>query len=268
MNIRRFKLNASEAPRSLRNNNINQLFRNFNVVSTYAGVLAAVKKTNLLTQTSLLLAMFIPSCLTAQAANTESTPGLSESRAESALVSVNPEEKNRLGNGQVVLGTADKPNGRRWVTAKVQIKANPATVWEAVHEERKTDPDLAYSKILEEEKNEITLEQKFQLLPIVGTSVCVIKSNEVPYKRIDYHLLKSDRFKAVEGSWILQPTADGGTILELGSFIDIGIPAPRAMVEGVAGRKLERRLTNVRKVAELNQHNKVANSRPEAPISN
>lgn len=176
-------------------------------------------------------------------------------KLEAPLVVLTDSEKNKLQKGQVAIGTADKPNGRRWVTAKIKINAQPSVVWEAVHEERKTDPDLAYSKILEEVKNEAgkneqTLEQKFQLIPVLGTSVCVIKSTEDLHKRIDYHLLKSDRFKAVEGSWLLQPTEDGGTVLELGSYIDIGVPAPRSFVENIAGKKLERRLTNVRKVAE------------------
>lgn len=171
-------------------------------------------------------------------------------KAEAPLISLNKSDISKLDKGNVVIGNQPKANGRRWVTAKVKIKAHPSVVWEAVHEERKTDPDLAYSKVIEENKNEKTLEQKFQLLPIVGTSVCVIKSTEIPNKRIDYYLLKSDRFKAVEGSWILQPTDDGGTILELGSYIDIGVPAPRSIVENIAGKKLERRVSNVRKFAE------------------
>ncbi len=178
-----------------------------------------------------------------------------ETKAEPPLVVVTEAEHAKLSKGQVVIGTAPKPNGRRWVTAKIKINAQPHDVWEAVHEERKSDPDLAYSKILEEGKNEHgkteqTLEQKFQLIPVLGTSVCVLKSTEETNKRIDYHLLKSDRFKAVEGSWILQPDVDGNTILELGSFIDIGVPAPRSFIENIAGKKLATRLSNVKKVAE------------------
>ncbi len=187
-------------------------------------------------------------------ANTESACDEAK-KAEPSLV-ISEADKAKLDKGQVVIGTQSKPNGRRWVTAKIRIAAHPNVVWNAVHEERKTDPDLAYSKVVEEGKNEQTLEQKFQLLPVVGTSVCLIKSSEIPNKRIDYYLLKSDRFKAVEGSWILQPTEDGGTILELASYIDIGMPAPRSFVENIAGKKLERRVSNVRRVAESETENK------------
>lgn len=220
-----------------------------------------MKNTNLLRQTALVVALSIQ-CVVPVYASGQETSSVEEAKGE-AIIPITAVEKDRLGKGQVVLGTADKPNGRRWVTAKVKIKATPAVVWDTVHEERNSDPDIAYSKVIEENKNEITFEQKFQLLPVFGTSVCLIKSNEVPLKRIDYYLLKSDRFKAVEGSWLMQPTEDGGTILELGSFIDIGVPAPRPLIEGVAGKKLERRLANVRKVAELHQ-GKIANSRQAA----
>src|SRR5579883_1945993 len=86
-------------------------------------------------------------------------------KAEPMLV-ISEAEKAKLEKGQVVIGTQNKANGRRWVTAKIRISAQPNVVWEAVHEERKTDPDLAYSKVVEENKNEQTLEQKFQLLPV------------------------------------------------------------------------------------------------------
>lgn len=201
--------------------------------------------------------------------------GLDASRAsveeakqtEAPLITVTESEKCKLDKREVVIGMQPKPNGRRWVTAKIRIDAHPSVVWEAVHEERKSDPDLAYSKVVEEGKNEKTLEQKFQLIPVVGTSVCLIKSNEIPHKRIDYYLLKSDRFKAVEGSWILQPTEDGATILELASYIDIGLPAPRSVIENIAGKKLERRVSNVRRVAEQNQSKIIAN-KAEAHVSN
>lgn len=189
-----------------------------------------------------------------------------DAKAEAPLVVVTQAEQEKLSKGQVVVGTQAKPNGRRWVTAKIKINAHPSIVWDAVHEERKTDPDLAYSKVLEEAKNEHgkteqTLEQKFQLIPVFGTSVCVLKSTEDLHKRIDYYLLKSDRFKAVEGSWILQPAEDGSTILELGSYIDIGVPAPRSFVESIASKKIANRVSNVKKCAE--NHKIAQQQKPE-----
>lgn len=144
-----------------------------------------------------------------------------------------------------------KVKPRDWVTGKVTIKAPVSTVWYSVHEERKKDPDLAYSKVLEQSEHEVTLEQKFVLLPMLGTSVCVMKDTEIPQQRIDYHLLKSDHFKALEGSWVLTPSADGkSTVLELSSHIDLGIPVPRCFVNGALSKKIERRLDHVKTMAE------------------
>lgn len=158
-------------------------------------------------------------------------------------------ERKTIDKGEVVLGTLEK-NGHNRIRARVHISAPPHIVWETVHEERKTDPDLAYSKVLETSGHNSVLEQKFQLIPFVGTSVCVMKNSEVPGHRIDYSLVKSDRFKALEGTWIVSANPDGSTILELSSYIDMGLPVPRGMLEAVASKKLAGRLQNIRKMAE------------------
>lgn len=142
----------------------------------------------------------------------------------------------------------DKKN---WVKAKVLIDAPPNIVWDTVHDERKKDPDLAYSKVLSQKDNHAVLEQKFQLIPVIGTSVCKMSNDEIPGRRIDYKLLHSDRFKAMEGSWILTPTENGKkTELELVTHLDLGLPVPEGMMNNATGKKLQRRLGNVKKMAE------------------
>lgn len=159
----------------------------------------------------------------------------------------------------------EKREKKTWVTAKTVIKAPPKIVWETVHEERKKDPDLAYSKVLEQGVNECRLEQKFVLIPVIGAAVCEMHNSEIPGKRIDYKLLKSDRFKAMEGSWILTPTDDGkSTILELTTHLDLGLPVPKAMMNGATAKKLARRLDNVKKMAEQT-HASVAQSELKQP---
>jgi len=138
-----------------------------------------------------------------------------------------------------------------WVKGKVTINAPASTVWYTVHEERKNDPDLAYSKVLEASEHEATLEQKFVLLPMLGSSVCVTKQSEIPLKRIDYYLLRSDHFKAMEGSWVLTPNPDGkSTVLELNSHIDLGMPVPRWFLNATLSKKIDRRLNHVKEMAE------------------
>ena len=142
-------------------------------------------------------------------------------------------------------------SGKPRVKASIVIKAPPEAVWDAVHEQRKTDPELAYSKVLKQGVNEAVLEQKFTVIPMIGTAVCTMNTQEVPNRRIDYQMIKSDRFKAMEGSWILTPSADGKTTtLELSTHIDLGLPVPKSMINGATHKKLERRLSAVRELAE------------------
>jgi hypothetical protein len=164
----------------------------------------------------------------------------------------NSEECQKLLNqGQSVVSSEAKSNGHRWVKAKILINASGPVVWETVHEERKRDPDLEYSKILKSENNQLTLEQKFALLPVIGTATCVMINREVLNERIDYEMVSSDHFKAMEGSWVLTPgkTPDT-TYLELSSYVDMGLPVPRMMIDGITGKKLQRRLANVKIMAE------------------
>jgi hypothetical protein len=147
-----------------------------------------------------------------------------------------------------------KDTGRKRQKASVRIQAAPDIVWRSIHEERKHDPELEYSKIVEQKENETTIEQKFKDIPFVGSSVCVLNSKEILHQRIDYSLVKSDHFKALEGSWILTPVDSGkATILELTSYVDSGTPVPRMFVEQVMNKKLQKRVGNVKKLAEAEQ---------------
>ncbi len=149
---------------------------------------------------------------------------------------------------------ADKPR----VQAKILIKAPVDVVWYSVHEERKHDPDIAYSKIIEQGVNEQKLEQKFTLLPVIGSATCLMHHTEVPNQRIDYRLLKSDHFKAMEGSWIFTPAENGkATVLELSTHLDMGVPVPKMIFNSLTQKKLDKRLAHVKEMAE-GLHNKVA----------
>lgn len=153
-----------------------------------------------------------------------------------------------------------------WVCGTILIKAPPAEVWRTIHEERAKDPDLCYSKVLEQiSPTECRLEQKFNFIPIIGSSVCVMSNREILNERIDYALIKSDRFKAMEGSWVLSPTDEGkGTKLELSSHLDLGLPVPRSMMNNVTGKKIQKRLANVKRMAEANER-KVAGNQDHHP---
>ncbi|CAN5591540.1 hypothetical protein BH10CYA1_BH10CYA1_10350 [soil metagenome] len=160
-----------------------------------------------------------------------------------------------------LLDVVDKPaSEKQRVQSKILIKAPPEVVWFSVHEERKHDPDIAYSKVIEQGVNEQKLEQKFCLLPVIGSATCLMHHTEVPNQRIDYKLLKSDHFKAMEGSWIFTPAENGkATILELSTHLDMGVPVPKMIFNNLTQKKLDKRLAHIKEMAE-GLHSKVAGS--------
>lgn len=177
--------------------------------------------------------------------------------AEPALAKKAKEKGDAL---QKDIDKAEARDNAQWSTGSVVIKASPEIVWQSVHDERASDPDLAYSKVLEKGENESRLEQKFTFLPVIGTAVCEMRNWEVPLQRIDYKMIKSDRFKSMEGSWVLTPMDNGQTKLELSTNLDMGLPVPRAMVNGIASKRITVRLKHVKDMAESRQ-NKLAQSK-------
>lgn len=203
--------------------------------------LKLLKSQAILVAAALCSAVTTSAILTPQIANAKSSAEKCEAKLEEASTS-----------------TQKRAGDKTWNSAKILIKAPPKLVWESVHEERKHDPDLAYSKVLEQGVNECRLEQKFQLIPVLGTAVCEMHNSEIPGQRIDYKLLKSDRFKAMEGSWILTPHSDGRyTMLELSTHLDLGVPVPAMVMNSVTTKKLAKRVGNVKKLAEQ-RHAQVA----------
>jgi len=146
-----------------------------------------------------------------------------------------------------------------WVKGRVVVKAPINIVWQTVHEERQCDPDMAYCHLLSKSLNEQVYEEKFVLIPVFSSTTCVLKDKEVPNERIDYELVKSDRFKAMDGSWRFT-ACEEGTILELISHVDTGMPVPQSFVDNNLAHKIERRLTRVKTMAE-SKNNKIANIR-------
>ncbi len=144
---------------------------------------------------------------------------------------------------------ADEPVAQG-VKSTVQIKANTQQVWDAVHHERSIDPDLSYSKVIEQKGNRILLEQKFNSIPVVGDATCLLVQEETLHKRIDYKMVKSDKFKEMFGSWTLEEKPGGITALSLHSVLDTGLPFSQGMVNSTLKGKIEKRLERVKVAAE------------------
>ena len=155
-----------------------------------------------------------------------------------------------VGITSLALPSLSQPADWPGVTGQIEICAPPEVVWQAVHQQRSTDPDLAYSKVLQQKGNRVLLEQKYNALPVIGEATCLLVQEETPLKRIDYKLVRSDKFKDMSGSWILQPAANGKTTLELKSLLDTGLPYSQVIINALLHDKITKRLARVKAMAE------------------
>lgn len=144
---------------------------------------------------------------------------------------------------------ADAPHSRG-VKGTVEIDASVGVVWDTVHIERLSDPDLVYSRVLEQNGNKVLLEQKFGAMPLIGEAVCVLAQEESLHKRIDYKLVKSNKFKEMSGSWVFTELADGRTELSLSSSLRTGIPCSRHLLNLLLKDKIQKRLERIKDAAE------------------
>ena len=155
---------------------------------------------------------------------------------------------------QTPANSADDKSGKTRASATVVINAPPKVVWHALEKERFSSPDVAYTKMLSQNGNHETMEQKFINIPILGSVTAVTKHTKDLHKRVDYELIKSSKFKALEGSWELTPVKGGkATSLKLSSLIDIGVPFSGFFIKSATHKKIQRRLDNVKKIAEKDQ---------------
>lgn len=136
------------------------------------------------------------------------------------------------------------------VSGRIEIQAPARIVWDAVHKERAEDPDLSYSKVVENRGEKVMLEQKFKGMPIIGEAVCLMEQTETLNQRIDYKMVRSDKFKALSGSWILTELPDGSTRLELYSVLNTGLPFSEHIINHVLKGRIGKRLERVKASAE------------------
>jgi hypothetical protein len=158
-----------------------------------------------------------------------------------------------------------------YVSGRILINAPVEIVWKMVHEERETAPNLVYSKLHKEDSNLLVFEQKWTIVPFIATTTCVISENEIPYKRIDYKVVKSNQFKVMEGAWIFTPVNNGSdaghsaTELELTTHLELRRLAPMKIVNAMAKRKIEQRLAHIKELAEKPHANLDVDGRLLAP---
>ncbi len=141
---------------------------------------------------------------------------------------------------------------------QIYIEAAPELVWEAIKENRLGDPDVQYSKFTDISDTERLLEQKYTSIPLFGATTCTLKLDENPNKRIDYNLIKSDRIKEFEGSWVLTQKSSDSTMLELSNHLKLHLPIPQRILDAFAVPKMKARLLWVKQLAESKNRNQLA----------
>lgn len=141
----------------------------------------------------------------------------------------------------------------RGVRSQLVVKAQPQVVYDAILALRVDDPSAV--KQLSRSEKQSVIEEKFDRLPIIGRAICVYVETYTPWQRIDYRMIRSDKFKAFEGSWVVTPQDEESAIVELSSYIDTGlsIPFARQITDATTLRDVKKRLALVKKSAEANQ---------------
>lgn len=128
------------------------------------------------------------------------------------------------------------------------IKARPEVVYNAIIKLRDESKDTV-KEVSRDGQHSCVLEETFDDLPVIGKAKCTYREVYVPYKKIEYSLIKSEKFRAFEGTWLLSPTDDGqSTNLSLSSYVDVDLPVPFAkqLTKMTTMRGVKRRIKMVR----------------------
>jgi hypothetical protein len=149
------------------------------------------------------------------------------------------------------LAATEQCHPKRGVSSHIVVKARPHVIYETIRGLREKSGNSI--KELEKTEDHALLEELFNGLPIIGNARCVYIENYLPDRKISYRMVESDKFKAFEGEWLITPTpGEQECLVEVSSFVDTGlrIPFARQMTDAAAVRDLERRLQEVKQVAE------------------
>lgn len=145
------------------------------------------------------------------------------------------------------------------VSATIVVNASASIVWNALQDQRFADE--FHRKIVSSSANNIMVEEVFADIPVLGSATCLVSENEVPCRRIDFTLVKSDKFKEFKGAWIFTPSADGKqTTVRLTTYCETGcrIPFARSITDTTIQKNERMRLAEIKELAEALQHKTVA----------
>jgi hypothetical protein len=128
-------------------------------------------------------------------------------------------------------------------------------VFDAIKKSRYQEP--ARRKVVTADQKSCVLEENFKGLPVIGDVVCRYKEIEYGTQRIEYQILASDKFKAFDGAWELEPVQEGkATRLKLSSHVEPQLRVPFAKQITAMGTKkdIKRRLSHIKDSVEAEHH--------------
>lgn len=137
------------------------------------------------------------------------------------------------------------------VVSKELVKATPEEVFRAIRTYRRSD--AAKRSVVEEKTGEATIHEMFSDVPILGQVECTYVEKEVPYSRIDYKMINSQKLKVFEGCWQLTPMEDGKeTLVRLMSYLntDLNVPMKEFLQHLSMHNDIHKRLSFVKEQAE------------------
>jgi len=160
----------------------------------------------------------------------------------------------RLKDGEVLTWVEELPNGDRFLRATVLIHAPLKVVWDTVRVAR--DANLRSSRIEQQVSPRESIVQEEYHLPVIGDVKCRRQIVEYPHERIEFKMLTSDKFKALDGRWVLTPATEG-IYVEFWSLVRFaGWSPPRWIFESVGKGKIEKLVRGIKNAAEPHPHSK------------
>jgi hypothetical protein len=160
---------------------------------------------------------------------------------------------------------AEAAKRQKPLVASIQIKAPPEAVFKAIQMMRQSQ--AMHRKLLSYDGKVAKIKENLEGVPIYGSVECVWEELEIPFERINYKMVSSDKFKSGSGCWLIMPTSDKTmTTLELDSFLDTGLHIPFAseLTKMSAAKDNKVRLEHIKDIAEELETKSEAKDRIEA----
>lgn len=137
------------------------------------------------------------------------------------------------------------------ISESIKIEAPPEAVFEALRNYRTAAID--HRKLISFDGKNAIIEEELQAVPMYGKVHCLWLEKEIPYERIDYTLLKSNKLSSGSGSYIISnPEGHGASVLELVSQLQsqCHMPLAREISLAASRKDMRARLQYIKHLAE------------------